>query len=88
MGGEFAALVVGCTLIRAMHLMLCACDLVHEGLLIDDILLMQRAPTRLGDRPCLYDGRHVSVFVVGGAGTQRRQGLTRSTAARCDLVET
>ena len=50
-GGGFAALVVGHILIWAMRFRFCTRHLVHKGLLIDEVLVVQHDPTRFDDRP-------------------------------------
>jgi hypothetical protein len=75
-----------------MHFSLCACHFVYERLFIDEVLLVQRVPTRLGDRaqpilvPFFHDGGRVSVLVMCGDGYVAPQGHARSAASRCDLV--
>ena len=83
-GGGFVALIVRRASIRAMHFSLCACHLVHEGLFIDEVPLVQRVPKCLDDRPqpilvrFFHGGGHVSVLVVCGDGyvaPPRKHGL-------------
>ena len=85
-GGGFAAPVVGHTLIWAMRFRLCTRYLVHKELFIDDVLFVQRVPTRLGDRPqpilvrFFHEGGRVSVLVVCGDAPP-------GPRTRCDLIE-
>ena len=71
-GGGFAALVIGRALIRAMHFGLCMRHLVHECLFIEEVLLVQRVPASLGDRPqpilvrFFHDGGRILVLVHCG----------------------
>jgi hypothetical protein len=73
-GGGFIALVVWRALIRVMHFSLYTRDLIHEGLFTDEVLLVQRVPACLGDRPqpilvrFFHDEGYVSVLVVCGNG--------------------
>ena len=92
-GCGFAALVVWCALIRAMHFSLYTRDLVHEGLFTAEVLPVQPVPACLGDRsqPILvryfHDEGHVSVLVICGNGDAAPPRPRTKHASRCDLVE-
>ena len=67
MGVRKRALVFGRVFTRAMYLDLRPRHLIHEALLIDEVLLIERVPTRLGDHSQAmfvrfsHDGRRVPV---------------------------